>query len=61
MGTLLAFLLTRGFAAAVEFTGGHDASILGGAVLGLVVTSAAALIGPLRRAMRVDPARALRE
>jgi ABC-type antimicrobial peptide transport system permease subunit len=60
-GTVLAFVLTRGFSAAVEFTAGNDAFVLGGVVLGLLVTSLVATAAPVLRASGIDPVKALRE
>ena len=60
-GALLALLLTRGFAAAVEFTAGHDSFVLAGVVLSLLLTSAVAMIGPALKAAGIDPIKALRE
>jgi hypothetical protein len=61
VGTVLAVLLTRGFSAAVEFTAGNDPLVLGGVIASLLVTSALAMIGPVRRASRVDPMKVLRD
>jgi predicted permease len=61
VGTVLAFGLTRGFSAAVELAAGHDGLVLGGVVLGLLVTSAAAMAAPVLHASGTDAARALRD
>ncbi len=61
IGTLLAFVLTRGFTAAVEFTSGHDGSVLGGVIVSLLVTSVLAMAGPVLRGARTDPTMALRD
>jgi hypothetical protein len=60
-GTVLAFVLTRGFSAAVEFTAGNDAFVLGGVVLSLLVTSLFATAAPVLRASATDSVTALRE
>jgi ABC-type antimicrobial peptide transport system permease subunit len=60
-GTVLAFVLTRGFSAAVEFTAGNDAFVLGGVVLSLLVTSLVATAAPILRASGTDSVKALRE
>ena len=61
VGTVLSFVLTRGFSAAVEFTAGHDGSVLGGVVLSLLATSLVATASPILRASDTDPVKALRE
>jgi len=61
VGTGLAFVLTRGFSAAVEFTSGNDGAVLGGVVLSLLVTSVLALAVPVLRASGTDTVKALRE
>lgn len=59
-GTVLAFVLTRAFTAAIEFLPGQDAAVLPGVLLSLFVTSVVALVGPIHRASAVDPVQALR-
>jgi hypothetical protein len=58
---VLAFVLTRGFSAAVEFTAGNDGFVLGGVVLSLLVTSLLATASPILRASDTDSVKALRE
>jgi hypothetical protein len=58
---VLAFVLTRGFSAAVEFTAGNDGIVLGGVVLSLLVTSLIAIAAPVLRASGTDSVKALRE
>jgi hypothetical protein len=61
VGTVLSFVLTRGFSAAVEFTAGHDGFVLGGVVLSLLATSLVATASPILRASGTDAVKALRE
>ena len=60
-GTVLAFVLTRGFRAAVTFTASNDTLVLGGVVFSLLVTSVLAMAAPVLHASRTDSVRALRE
>jgi putative ABC transport system permease protein len=59
LGTLLAFGLTRGFAAAVDFSA-PGAPVIAAVVVCLGLTAALALVVPSHRAATVDPVRALR-
>ena len=61
IGTLLAFVLTRAFSAAVEFTAGHQGFVLSSVIVTLFVTFLAAIAAPVLRASGADPVRALRE
>ena len=60
-GTALAFALTRGFTAAVEFTAANDVFVLGGVVVSLLVTSLVATAGPVLSASGTESVKALRE
>jgi hypothetical protein len=61
VATVLAFALTRGFTAAVEFTAGNDGSVLGGVLVSLLVTSLLATAVPIFGASGTDSVNALRE
>jgi hypothetical protein len=61
VGTVLAFALTRGFTAAVEFTAGNDGLVLGGVLVSLLVTCLMATAGPVFSASGTDSVTALRE
>jgi predicted lysophospholipase L1 biosynthesis ABC-type transport system permease subunit len=60
VGTGLALVLTRLFASALEGIRPADGPMIAGLVASVAAMSAAALAGPVRRAIRVDVARALR-
>jgi hypothetical protein len=60
-GSVLAFVLTRGFSAAVEFTAGNDGFVLGAVVVSLLGTSLVAIAVPVLSASGTDSVKALRE
>jgi len=60
LGVVLAILLAKGFAAAVEGVGPPTAVIVGGVLACLATTMSVALVGPARRAARTNPIDALR-
>jgi ABC-type antimicrobial peptide transport system permease subunit len=59
-GIVLAWLLIRGFTAAVEFSGGNQPAVLGTVVLSLLLTAVIASAGPALAASGTDPVKALR-
>lgn len=60
-GTALAFGLTRGFKAAINFASDHDGFVLAAVIASLCVTTVAAIALPVLRASRTDPVKALRQ
>ena len=60
-GTVLGYVLTRGFRAAVEFSGGNPPLVLAAVVVCLLITAALATAGPALSASSTDPVKALRD
>jgi putative ABC transport system permease protein len=60
IGWLLTLALKKVLSAVVEMHAGHDAMLLAGVTMGLVVIGVLASVAPARRAATVDPMQALR-